>query len=65
MSYKRKTKDEWQLLIAYHSYNKIGFEWEEVCAYDNRKEAREDFKAYIVNDKNILDMKIKKVRIKN
>lgn len=41
--YIRKTEDEWQI------HGDHGFGWEELCAYTNRKEAREDIKLYRAN----------------
>ena len=62
--YKRKTQDEWQIHIAYKAYNSKGYEWEEVSAYDNRKEAIENKKSYLLNDKELIDIRITKKRIK-
>jgi len=45
MPYIRKTSDEWQI----HQYTGPQFGWEEVSAYDNRKEAVADLKAYRKN----------------
>ncbi len=41
--YKRKTVDEWQI------HQNWGQGWEEVSAYDNSRDAREDLKAYREN----------------
>lgn len=64
MPYKRKTIDEYQVHVAYPSYGKKGFEWEEVGAWETRKEAYEERKAYRENDKSMLDIKIVKKRIR-
>ena len=40
--YIRKTRDEWII----QSYYDSTYGWEDTCAYDNRKDAREDLKAY-------------------
>lgn len=45
MSYKRKTTD----LFVVQQYFDHEYGWEDVCSADNRKEAREDLKAYREN----------------
>lgn len=45
MAYTRKTYDEWTIQGMYGAYG-----WEDVSAYDNRKEARGDLKAYRENE---------------
>jgi len=42
MPYIRKTMDEWQI----HQYTGTQYGWEEVSAYDNRKDAKADLKIY-------------------
>lgn len=64
MSYKRKTKDEFQVYVAYPAYNKKGFEWEEVGAWETRKEAYQERKDYCENDRSMFDIKIVKKRVK-
>lgn len=44
--YKRKTTDEWNIQGRYGSR----YGWEDVSAYDNWREAREDLKAYRENE---------------
>jgi len=56
--YQRKTVDEYQLWAMYEG------EWEEVSAYETRLEARQDLRAYRLNDYNAQDLKIIKKRIK-
>ncbi len=54
MGYVRKTKDEWVIMCN------NGYGWEDIVHYDSYKEAREDFKAYIENDKTASYKLIKK-----
>ena len=57
MAYTRKTYDEWQIQGLYYG------QWEEVCAEDNRKDARQRLKEYQENETGT-HFQIKKVRIK-
>lgn len=43
MAYKRKTKD---VFILQQNW---GYGWDDICEYDTRKEAKEDYKIYIEN----------------
>lgn len=52
--YIRKTQDEYTIQGNY------GQGWEDVCAYDNRKEAKEDLKAYLENEPQYLHRLIKR-----
>jgi hypothetical protein len=58
MTYIRKTKDVYQLITNYGHGEEVEVE------YDTLKEAREDKKAYIQNCKELISIKIKKVREK-
>ena len=58
MKYQRKTADEFQLWVKYDG------EWEEVAAFNNRKEALADKKAYQQNDYFAQDIKLIKKRVK-
>ena len=55
--YKRKTKDVWIL------EGNFGYGWEEMIEYNNRKEAYDDLKSYIDNDKKY-DYRIRVTREK-
>lgn len=54
MGYVRKTKDEWVIM------SNNGYGWEDIVHYDSYKEAREDLKAYIENDKTASYKLVKK-----
>lgn len=56
MTYKRKTKDEWQLWSNY------GYGWEHEISEDTWKEMRERLKEYRQNTNG--NFRVKKVRVK-
>jgi hypothetical protein len=58
MAYKRKTTDEWQ--IQQHT----GYGWEDVCAEDTWKEAKDRLKEYRENQPEYPVRAIKK-RVKS
>lgn len=63
MAYKRKTKDVWQLITDY------GYGKEVECEYEDRDEAKNDYKTYRQERKedflpNLVSIELKKRRIK-
>lgn len=56
--YQRKTHDEWTIQGNY------GQGWEDVCSYDNRIDAKADYKAYRENEPQYQHRLIKR-RVKN
>ena len=55
MPYVRKTQDEWRLQRYDDQYG-----WEDLCAYDNRKEAQAGKKSYRENQPGYIYRIIKK-----
>lgn len=54
MSYKRKTRDTWQLLSNY------GYGWDFLANYESKKDALIDLKAYYENETGAAHKIIKK-----
>lgn len=57
--YQRKTHDEWQLLIDY------GQGFEVVTTSTTLKEARQVHRDYLNNDDNAIQIRTRKVRVRN
>lgn len=57
MSYKRKTRDEWQLWTNY------GYGWECEVAEETRSEIKQRYREYMENAYQLKGIKIKKCRI--
>ena len=58
MKYIRKTKDEYQIWTNY------GYGFDHELSEDTRLEAKKRVKEYIENAYQLIDIKIKKVRVK-